>query len=672
MRRIITLLAFLWKSTSALVATALVIVAFALGLSLRGGGAGPDMRSSTGPTTAPASNGGPTMYTCAMHPQVRLPDPEAKCPICNMDLVPVPGAGAGDEHDRVLVMTPDAVKLAEIRTTPVTRMFPTKTVHMYGRVDYDETRIAMISAYFPGRLDRLFVDYTGIVVRPGDHLVEIYSPALVTAETELVTMRRNLDRLRGTVSPENLRSFEATVEGAREKLRLWGLTLEQIQAIEETGETPDHLTIFSPMGGVVIRKHKVSGEYVDTGEPIFEVADLSHLWVRLDAYESDLRWVRYGQDVEFTSQAFPGETFHGRIAFIDPQVTTDTRTVKLRVNVDNADGRLKPGMFVRATVRPVIAGAGEVISETLAGKWVCRMHPEIVKDDQAPCDICGMDLVRAESLGYVHAAGDGRAPLVIPATAPLVTGTRAIVYLRLPDRDRPTFEGREIVLGPRAGAYYIVREDVPGGANLAEGDEIVVNGAFKIDSSLQIQAKPSMMSAAPVGEAVDDAHDHDRDHAPPPTTAADEGGPGAGALSLEDLEPVYAAYFDVQAALATDDLERARRSVRTLRSAATAVDSTGLADAVGEGEITDIDAARALFETISTAVIELDNRIGHAGPGDHFVTFCPMAFSGRGASWLARTPTVANPYYGASMLRCGSVKSTIRPRDAGGPDGGEP
>jgi len=222
------------------------------------------------------------------------------------------------------------------------------------------------------------------------------------------------------------------------------------------------------------------------------MADLSKLWVKLDAYESDLVWIRYGQEVEIITEAYPGEVFKGRIIFIDPILNDKTRTVKLRVNVDNSHGRLKPQMFVRAIVKSNIAEGGRVMAPEMAGKWICPMHPDIVKDARGPCDICGMDLVTTESLGYVKADAGTQAPLVIPASAPLITGRRAIVYVRVPNAEKPTYEGKEIALGPRASDYYIVE------SGLTEGETIVTKGSFKIDSALQIQAKPSMMN--PEGE----------------------------------------------------------------------------------------------------------------------------------------------------------------------------
>jgi Cu(I)/Ag(I) efflux system membrane fusion protein len=218
-----------------------------------------------------------------------------------------------------------------------------------------------------------------------------------------------------------------------------------------------------------------------------------------------MMWVRYGQQVEFKAEAYPGESFKGKISFIDPVLDPKTRTVKLRVNVENPDGRLKPGMFVRAIVRAEVAQAGQVMDPAMAGKWICPMHPDIVKETFGTCDICEMDLVTTESLGYVKVHAPNEAPLVIPASAPLITGKRAVVYVRVPDANKPTYEGRQVVLGPRAGDYYIVD------SGLQQGDVVVTKGNFKIDSDMQIRAKASMMN--PEGQKEPPRHNsHSHSH----------------------------------------------------------------------------------------------------------------------------------------------------------------
>ncbi len=468
-----------------------IIVALALVFwmgRLSGGRSAPDgghdVTRETG-TVAKAS-----VWTCSMHPQIKLPK-AGKCPICFMDLIPLDSGSDDEGGPRELTVSETSRALMEIETAPVERRFVTAEVRMVGKVDYDETRVSHITAWVPGRLDRLFVDYTGIRVAKGDHMVELYSPELLSAQEELLQTIKAAKDLAGSDVSVVRDTTEATVEAAREKLRLWGLTPEQIKALEQRGTADDHVTIYAPTGGIVIQKNAQEGMYVKTGSRIYTIADLSQVWVSLDAYESDLQWLKYGQRVTFSTESYPGETFAGTISFIHPVLNEATRTVKVRVNVPNEDGRLKPGMFVRAEAQASVATAGRIMDTALAGKWISPMHPEVVKDKPGSCDVCGMPLVRAESLGYVgQKPTEADKPLVIPATAPLLTGKRAIAYVEMSGKEKPTYEGREIVLGPRAGDYYLVRE------GLAEGESIVTHGAFKIDAELQIQAKPSMMTPA--------------------------------------------------------------------------------------------------------------------------------------------------------------------------------
>jgi len=426
-------------------------------------------------------------WYCSMDPQIIRNGP-GDCPICGMDLIPMPGDAAIGVGFGELVVSEEAAKLMEIETSVVQRKFVATQVRMFGKIDYDETRIKNITAWVPGRIDRLYVDFTGITVSKEDHMVKLYSPELISAQAELLQFSKAAAGIKTATSDLVKRSTLATLEAAREKLRLLGLSAGQIENIESSGKPQTHITINSPIGGIVIHKNATEGMYVDTGTLIYTIVDLSRLWVKLDAYESDLPWIRYGQAVEFTTQAYPGEVFKGTISFIDPVLNAKTRTVKVRVNVDNRQGKLKPQMFIKAIVRSSVAGTGKVMTPEMAGKWICPMHPDVVKDIKGDCDICGMDLVTTESLGYVKADTADRAPLVIPTSAALVTGKRAVVYVQLPDTEKPTYQGREIVLGPRAGDYYIVE------SGLQEGEIVVTNGNFKIDSAMQIQAKPSMMN----------------------------------------------------------------------------------------------------------------------------------------------------------------------------------
>ena len=671
LNRLRSVLGWLWKHTAAGIAVAAIVAALVIGYRIGRPAPEPvNMSVEADHDHGDAKPGEPQMYTCSMHPSVRLPDPDAKCPICFMDLIPVTDDG-GEGNELRVAMSESAAALSEIETAPVGRFFPTAEVRLYGKVTYDETSVARLTAYFPGRIERLFVNYLGVPVAEGDHMAEVYSPELITAFEEF--RQAKAATVTSTATSELVRSATLdTLAAAREKLQLFGITPEQIASVESGSFDADRLTIFAPIGGVVTHLAVREGDYVQTGTPIATIADLSRLWLDMEAYESQLPMLRWGQRVTFTVEAHPGEVFEGRISFIEPMVDERMRTAAVRVAVDNPAGRLKPGMFASAVVRTRVAADGAVVSDELAGRWVSPMHPTIVKDGPGQCDICGMDLVPAESLGVVGDPTGVEEPLVIPRSAVLFTGTRSVVYVEVPDTERPTYEGRSVVLGPRAGDFYIVRE------GLARGERVVVNGAFRIDSAMQIAAKPSMMT--PAGGGGGDPH-------------AGHGGMAGGAMpSMPErvsvpesfvyaLKPVYAAYLDAQESLAADDLGGFSRAAADLRTALGFVEEAGLVgEPLGvwrraaarlhvEPGITDIAVARTKFEAMSEAVIALQRRFGHRGSEAWHVAHCPMAFDNKGADWLQRGEQVNNPYFGASMLRCGDIRASYEPLDGDGMSG---
>ena len=411
----------------------------------------------------------------------------------------------------------------------------------------------------------------------------------------------------------------ATIVSARRRLGLWGLSEAQIAAVERRGQASDHIAIPSPLGGVVVHKDAMEGMFVQTGTRLYTVADLSRVWIDMDAYERDLAWLRHGQDIRFTVEALPGESFEGSVIFIDPVLDTRKRTVRVRLAADNADGRLKPGMFVNA-----------VVSATL---------------------------------------DPGDEALVIPASAPLITGKRAVVYVQLPDRDKPAFEGRVVELGPRAGDSYVVA------AGLSEGEMVVVKGNFKIDSALQIQAKPSMMN--PDGGGAPPAHHHGGHEG---ATAADE--PIASVKIFEppaafrdQLDAVLSAYLAAQRALAADDDAAATTAAGNVVAALGGVDMALLEheahlawmedlpplrkSAVAFADAGDIAARRVALRPLSTNLWQSLNRFGVARNEPVRLFHCPMADDNKGADWLQLASGTANPYFGASMLRCGSQTDSL-------------
>jgi Cu(I)/Ag(I) efflux system membrane fusion protein len=592
----------------------LVVVAFTVGYFFRGGGPEPQKHEHAAEEGVVKKE----VWTCSMHPQIQLPKP-GQCPICGMDLIPVSSDGSGDEGGPPeLTMSEKAVKLAEIAVAPVERRAVKAEISMAGKVDYDETHLGYITSWVPGRIDRLYVDYTGVSVKKGDPMVSLYSPELLTAQQELIQSIKTIKKLERSGVASIRETAGQTVDAVREKLRLWGLTKRQIADIEKRGKTTDHTTMYSPISGVVIHKDGLEGLYVKTGDKIYTIADLSQVWVKLDAYESDLSWIRNGQEVELEAEAYPGEVFKGKIGFIDPFLDAKTRTVKVRVNVPNSEGKLKPEMFVRAMVYSVVADAGEIES-----------------------------------------------PLVIPASAPLITGKRAVVYIQVPGK-KGKYQGREIVLGPRTGDYYLVRE------GLSEGELVVVNGNFKIDSALQILAKPSMMYPE---ESTHTAKGQEK-----PPQKVDE--KNLEPFNVSDafktqLKSVFSAYFTIHQALSQDDFKGAGEGVKKLAEAIDTVDmkllegkphmawmeeQKTLKKSVQElTEAKDIEDARKAFIPISDSLYTVAKRFGTSGSQPVLRFHCPMAAGGKGAYWLQNKPGTENPYYGSAMFKCGEQVETISP-----------
>jgi Cu(I)/Ag(I) efflux system membrane fusion protein len=413
------------------------IAAFGLGGWLLGGAEAPEPG-----TEVHAHDAAETIWTCSMHPQIRQTEP-GQCPICGMDLIPVEGgaAGSGDEARRV-TLSDRAKILARIRTVEARRLGSGRVERrLLGRVDYDERSLRTVTAWISGRIDRLHVSTTGERVKRGQVIATLYSPEVYSAHQDLIQARQQFERLQDGATPSSRRAAEAALDAARDRLRLVGVPDGELRNMERAEKPSERARIRTPFGGTVIERLATQGSYVETGTGLYRVADLSTLWVQLDAYESDLSVLRAGQEVRLRVEALPGEVFKGRVTFVDPVLDPKTRTARVRIEVKNQDRRLLPGMFVEASVQS--GGAGQAAQE---------------------------------------------APLVIPATAPLFTGRRSVVYVELEDTEEPTYEARVVTLGPRMGELYPVL------TGLEEGERVVVHGAFAIDADLQIRGGDSMMN----------------------------------------------------------------------------------------------------------------------------------------------------------------------------------
>lgn len=561
------------KHKSIIINIAILIIGLLLGWLIFGG-----KRSTTHDHTSESA----TEYTCSMHPQIRQQGP-GKCPLCGMDLIPVSTAG-GASNPFVHEMTPEAVALANIQTTKVKSVSAANELSLTGKIKINEQQLSVVTAKFPGRIEKLFVNFEGQEVRKGETLATLYSPELVTAQRELLEAKKMAN-----LSPQ-------LYEAAKEKLRLWKISDRQIEQIETSGQVTTTLDVYADASGVVTKRQVSLGDYVSTGSVMMEIANLSSVWVVLDAYESDLSWIRNGSTVTFTVPSLPGKTFNATIQYINPVMNPETRSVNVRAVVPNAGNLLKPEMLVNASLQ--------------------------TKPD-------------------TKFSG-----LAIPATAVLWTGKRSVVYVKQKGT-LPAFERREITLGARMKDLYLVEK------GLEAGEEVVSNGVFSVDASAQLSGNYSMMSA-----------------------------PETKSLEVPDafrdqLTTVAYKYYGVKNALVESNPVRAATAAKEVLKALQAVNMKLLEGhahdvwmallkpmeqgATGISTKTDVEVQRKDFELLSDHLIEAVELFGLSGE-KAYRAYCPMAFDDKGAYWLSEFEEIKNPYFGASMLKCGENREVFRKR----------
>lgn len=545
-----------------------------------------------------------TIWTCSMHPQIRQNEP-GQCPICGMDLIPL-NNGSSNENPMEIKMSPTAMQLANVQTSVISRQKPVKEIRMNGKVKEDERNVFSQTAHISGRIEKLLVNFTGENVSKGQVLAYIYSPDLVTAQEELFQAYKMRDK-----QPE-------LYKAARGKLLNWKLTEKQVDNIISVGQPQEQLPVLADVSGIVLNKRVNLGDHVQKGQSLFEIADLSDVWILFDVYESDISWIRKNDKVSFTVQSLPGESFKGQITFIDPVINPKTRVATARVEMNNPGMKLKPEMFAVGIVKSPVQGEKEA--------------------------------------------------LIVPKSAVMWTGERSVVYVRQASTSGVSFMMREVTLGAALGDSYIIKD------GLQEGEEIATNGTFSIDAAAQLAGKPSMMN--PEGGAVMTGHDHGT--ASGTTNVVAEGHSQSITVSKkarEVLLPLFNEYLLLKNALVMDDFDKSRQIATSLSGKLSKTDMglfSGEAHNVWMQHSTKIEKAlklvskaenigvvRTHFKTLSDQFIMLAVTFG---PFDEalYIQHCPMVNDNKGADWISNDKQIKNPYFGASMIGCGSITKEIR------------
>jgi Cu(I)/Ag(I) efflux system membrane fusion protein len=567
-----------------------------------------------------------SIWTCSMHPQIRKTEP-GKCPLCGMDLIQLGLSNVTSVDPDAIHLSKDAAQLANVLTTVVTKQKPMKEVRLYGKVQADERLFESQTVHFPGRIERLFINFTGESVVKGQLLAEIYSPELITAQQELLE----------TVKTKQLQP--ELYEASKEKLRQWKLTDEQILKIESSGVIQNNFEVLSNTSGTVTARRVNTGDHVSQGTVLFDIVDLSKVWIMFDAYESDLQFLHVGERLSFNLQAMPGTDFTGNIIFIDPVIDPVTRVAKVRVETGNQSRKLMPEMF-----------ATGIVSTTLS---------------------------------------EYRDNMVIPKTAVLWTGKRSVVYVKQPG-DEPIFKLREIGLGPMLGESYVITD------GLTEGEEIVTSGTFSVDAAAQLEGKQSMMnsrggktSSMPGMTMPGMTMPGDRPGESKSATDTSMAGmdmPGDKTSELPEkmdismdfvmlLNTVFDQYIILKNAFVKSDVKKANKAAQEIKRALSKVDMKLLN---GDAHMKWMDLLGRLDKQIkliiATGNIE-EQRMGFSDFSNQFYAtvktfglmgktayyqFCPMAFDNKGAYWLSESKTIQNPYFGNKMIDCGETKETLK------------
>lgn len=357
------------------------------------------------------------IWTCSMHPQIRQPEP-GDCPICGMDLIPL--EENSNENPLVFSMSDEAVKISNIQTTKIGETGSSENgIALSGKIKPDETASSSVVTHVSGRIEKLYVSYTGQSVAKGQKVAEIYSPQLISAQKELIEANK--------VKSSNPSLYNA----AYNKLKNWKLNDNQIESILKSESIIETFSIYAQFSGVIKTKKVSVGDYLKEGEVLFDLQSLSKVWAVFDVYETDIANVKIGDPIEFTTTSYPDEKFTAKINFIDPLINPSTRTISVRANIQNNNSKLKPDMFIN---------------------------------------------------GWVKGSPNQNATLLVPKSAVLWTGKRSVVYLKLPNETVPSFEYRNIEIGETIGDSYKVISGLESGDEVVTNGAFVIDASAQLNN----------------------------------------------------------------------------------------------------------------------------------------------------------------------------------------------
>lgn len=409
-----------------------------------------------------------------------------RCPVCAMELVVASSGGSNGDTQSVQIGSA-ARRIANIQTAQATLQPMVRTVRAIGKLQYDEASLKTITAYVGGRLDRLYADYTGVVVQKGDPLAMLYSPELYSAQVEYLLARKSVTQASINVLPSVAEANRNLLQNARQQLVELGMTESQILSLESQAKADSRLHLYSPMSGTVIQKLAVEGQYVQTNDPIYQLADLSSVWLMLELFPEDAASIGYGQKVEAEVQSHPGKKFGGRVAFVDPHVDDRTRTIAVRVALPNYEGLLKVGDFATACLRLPTAQGPQLqrYDSELAGRWISPRFPNEIFEQPGKCPLSHLDLVPTSQYGFAEQPQQETQAVSVPKSAVLMAGNSSVVYV---ETEPGRFEIRRVVVGHQSGNHIAIHDGIK------PGEHVAIKGNFLIDSQMQLAGNPSLIN----------------------------------------------------------------------------------------------------------------------------------------------------------------------------------